>query len=61
MEMVTTSRYRPVELLSGASAYFGGKRFLAVKIIEHIQKIEQLRYAESFIGMGGRNFHPPVV
>jgi DNA adenine methylase len=56
--------YRVVEPLSGAAPYIGGKRNLAARIIDEIDKVAHLCYAEPFVGMGGVFFRrrdaPPL-
>ncbi len=44
---------RGVKSTSPAAAYVGGKRNLAKRIVERIEKIEHRTYAEPFVGMGG--------
>lgn len=44
---------REVTPLTGAAPYIGGKRFLARRLAERIQKIPHACYAEPFLGMGG--------
>ncbi|MEW6708326.1 MAG: DNA adenine methylase [Candidatus Riflebacteria bacterium] len=41
--------------------YLGGKRLLAKKIIEKIEKINHVCYAEPFFGMGGVFFRRPFM
>lgn len=52
----------PVEPVSPAAAWQGGKRLLAPTIIQRISEIPHTTYAEPFIGMGGvffrRNLRP---
>lgn len=45
--------YRPVEPLRPAAGYIGGKKQLAQRIIERIEKVPHDTYAEPFVGMGG--------
>lgn len=45
--------HRQVTPLAGAAPYQGGKRILAKTIIERIEAIPHLCYAEPFVGMGG--------
>ena len=44
---------REVRPISPAAAYVGGKRKLAKRIVERLEKIEHRTYAEPFVGMGG--------
>ncbi len=53
--------HRLVDPLSGPAPYFGGKKLLASRIIERIEKIPHLCYAEPFIGMGGVFFRRRLV
>lgn len=56
------SNYRPVETGKGAAPYIGGKRKLAKRVIERIDALPHMTYAECFVGMGGvffrRRFAP---
>ena len=58
------SNYRPVEPGKGAAPYLGGKRKLARRIIQRIELLPHVTYAECFVGMGGvffrRKFVPKV-
>lgn len=55
--------HRPVRPLPGVAPWIGGKRNLAARLIERIERIPHLCYAEPFIGMGGvflrRRLRPP--
>lgn len=44
---------RPVEPVLPVAAYVGGKRNLAGRLVERIEKIPHEVYAEPFVGMGG--------
>jgi DNA adenine methylase len=46
----------PVTPLAGAAPWLGGKRNLAERIIERIEPIPHICYAEPFMGMGGLFF-----
>lgn len=58
------SNYRPVQPGKGAAPYIGGKRKLARRLIERIECLPHVTYAECFVGMGGvffrRRFQPQV-
>jgi len=43
----------PVDPTRPIAPYLGGKRNLASRIIEHIEKVPHTLYAEPFVGMGG--------
>ncbi|MBI3452411.1 MAG: DNA adenine methylase [Rhodospirillales bacterium] len=45
--------HRPVEPSGGIAPWVGGKRNLAGRLIERIERIPHRCYAEPFIGMGG--------
>lgn len=55
---------RPVAPLRPAAAYIGGKKLLAARIIQRIERTPHRAYAEPFVGMGGvffrRRFIPPA-
>jgi DNA adenine methylase len=59
MEPAARPGYRVVEPLSGAAPYIGGKRNLAARIVQEIDKVAHLCYAEPFVGMGGVFFRRP--
>lgn len=45
--------YRPVAPVKPAAGYIGGKKQLARAIIERIERVPHITYAEPFVGMGG--------
>lgn len=45
--------YRTVEPVKPAAAYIGGKKLLAKTVIQRIEQIPHVTYAEPFVGMGG--------
>ena len=45
--------HRAVEPVLPVAAYLGGKRNLAGRLVERIDKIEHGIYAEPFVAMGG--------
>lgn len=61
--MSLNPNHRPVRPLPGVAPWIGGKRNLAARLIERIERIPHLCYAEPFIGMGGvflrRRLRPP--
>ena len=54
----------PVQPARPVAGYIGGKRALAARIIERIERAPHRTYAEPFVGMGGvffrRRFQPPA-
>ena len=56
------STLQPVEPAQPLAAWFGGKKYLAARIVQRIEKIEHRCYAEPFCGMGGvflrRSYRP---
>lgn len=50
---------KPINPVNPPAPYLGGKRLLSKTLIERIQKINHLCYAEPFFGMGGVFFRRP--
>lgn len=53
MERPVSEALTPVEPVSPAAAYVGGKRLLARRLVARIEAIPHATYAEPFVGMGG--------
>ncbi|CAM5764390.1 DNA adenine methylase [Bosea minatitlanensis] len=45
--------YRRVDPVSSPAAYIGGKKQLAGRLVELIERVQHVTYAEPFVGMGG--------
>jgi len=60
--MENNDTFRSVTPVRPASAYIGGKKLLAAKIVARIEEVPHRTYAEPFVGMGGvflrRRFAP---
>ncbi|WP_027833814.1 DNA adenine methylase [Maritalea myrionectae] len=56
------NQYQMVRPVSTPAPYMGGKRLLASKIVDRINRVDHVLYAEVFVGMGGvffkRNHRP---
>ena len=56
------SQFTPVDPVGTPAPYLGGKRALAPKIVERLNRVPHSLYVEVFVGMGGvffkRNFQP---
>ncbi|MCX5495111.1 DNA adenine methylase [Kaistia dalseonensis] len=48
-----TSEFRTVEATRPLAGYIGGKRNLAGRLVERIDRVHHLTYCEPFVGMGG--------
>jgi DNA adenine methylase len=51
--MSTKSTPQPVRPVSPIAAYIGGKRNLALRLVDRIEAVPHELYAEPFVGMGG--------
>lgn len=51
--MESSPQFRAVRPVSPVAPYIGGKRFLARRLIDLIETVPHLTYAEPFVGMGG--------
>ncbi|MGX1100273.1 DNA adenine methylase [Amorphus sp. MBR-141] len=46
-------QFRDVEPVAPAAGYFGGKRYVANRLIKRMEALPHTGYAEPFVGMGG--------
>lgn len=60
MELSTSyPQQKPIDPINPPAPYMGGKRLLSKTLIERIQKVNHICYAEPFFGMGGVFFRRP--